>query len=771
MLDISFGKSRLETNWKPEYLEWGEFAEILKKIRITGETMKEYDRMSKADQGKIKDGRAFVGGFVKGGRRKKENVENRWLITLDADNADDGFILIADLMLCGTAYAIYSTHSSRPKKRKYRLIIPTDRAMTPDEHAAVSRKIADRIGMEYFDKASFEVHQLMYLPSCSRDATPELIIEQGNPLEVDSVLKEYDNWSDPEEWPAHPKENRVTNESIKKLGDPPDKPGVIGTFCSVYGIAEGIERFIPDVYEPTVYADRWTFTGGTSFGGMRVYNDWWAYSVHQSDPANDGHCQNIFDLIRIHKFGHLDVDVKEFTPDTKKPSYIAMRDFATKDPAVKNAMLENTQSDFDVLIDEEKWGHLIDWNSKTQMPNPTSKNAEVILKYGPFKGVLAYDAFGNTEVIRGPLPWREREKTEEEYEPWLGSDDSRLLHYLGKNYEFKSKDTIRNALVEVTRANKFHPIKEYIESFTWDGISRVETIFIDYLGAADTHYTRQATRKMFLAAVKRLYEPGCKFDEMLVLIGAQGAGKSSLLAKLGRKWFSDSLKTFDTKEAGEHLQSAWIFEIGELSAMKKSEVEEVKAFLSKTEDKYRVAFDRIVTNFQRKCVFFGTTNTKDFLRDETGNRRFWPVDVNPDKKKYSHWEYLTDELVGKIWAEALIIYKSGEALQLDPEAAKEAELQQNLHMEIDPREGIIQEWLETPIQEFIDENKTLAYHERVNAAKIWTECLGNKKGEVSSWEAKKICAIMRRMPGWVELEGPKRVSGYRQAITFERIKI
>ncbi len=237
---------------------------------------------------------------------------------------------------------------------------------------------------------------------------------------------------------------------------------------------------------------------------------------------------------------------------------------------------------------------------------------------------MAYDAFGNAEVIRKPLPWRDLERPHKEYEPWLGADDKRLQHWFSKVHKINSTKTIQNAFTEVVHRNAFHPIKAYIESHQWDGLSRIETVFIDYLGAEDTHYTRQVTRKMLLAAVAQLYRPGCKFDEMLVLVGPQGAGKSSLLAKLGRDWFSDSLRTFENKEAGEHLQAGWIFEIGELSAMKKSEVDEVKAFLSKTEDRYRVAYDRQVSEFPRKCVFFGTTNTRDFLRDETGNRRFGP---------------------------------------------------------------------------------------------------------------------------------------------------
>jgi len=769
MLEISFGKNRSDINWKPEYMEWEEFLEkYLKKVRRTNESMAEYDVMAKDSKDAIKNGRAFVGGFVKGGRRKKENVENRYLITLDADNADENFLFAVDLILGGCSYAIYSTHSCRPTKLKYRLVLPAKRVMLPDEHAAVARKLADKIGLSYFDKTTFDVHRLMYLPSCSRDATPELIISDGEPIDVNSILDEYADWKDSSEWPRHPDTEKHITAEIKKLGDPVDKPGAIGVFCKIYNIQEGIEAFIPDVYIPTSSDDRWTFAGGSSFGGLRVYDDTWAYSEHQSDPANDGHCKNIFDLIRIHKFGELDKDVKDHTPTNKYPSYAAMLNFAANDPPVKKIRLADAQEDFEPVEDPEDpedpdaWKKLLDVDYKSGMPNPTAKNAELILRNGAFKGALAYDAFGNTEVIRKPLPWRDRERPQQEYEPWLGADDKRLQHYFGKQYEFKSGITIQNAFTEVVHMNTFHPIKEYLESYIWDGIDRVDELFITYLGAEDCSYVRAVTRKMLVAAVKRLYEPGCKFDEMLVLIGPQGSHKTSLLTRLGVNWFSNSLKNLDNKEAGEHLQSAWIFELGELSALKKSEMEEVKAFLSKTEDRYRVAYDRTVTDFPRKCVFFGTTNNHNFLQDPTGNRRFWPVDIYPEKRKLSHWDSLSNAGIGQIWAEALCLYSAGESLQLDKDAAAEAERMQGLHMEDDPREGLISRYLETPLPEnwddmdiwtrrqYLEEPTGNISRARVCAAEIWAEALGLDPAKFGVWEARPIYDILRKLPDWQE---------------------
>jgi predicted P-loop ATPase len=222
------------------------------------------------------------------------------------------------------------------------------------------------------------------------------------------------------------------------------------------------------------------------------------------------------------------------------------------------------------------------------------------------------------------------------------------------------------------------------------------------------------------------------------------------------------LRTFDNKEAGEHLQNGWIFEIGELSAMNKSDFEDVKAFLSKTEDRYRVAYDRQVSEFPRKCIFFGTTNNRNFLKDPTGNRRFWPIEVNPASAALDQWEHLSAEVVSQIWAEVLSWYRGGESLLLDRDAGKEAERQQAAHMESDEREGIIQEWLNE------DDPDTFEQRTICCAAQIWVEALGRRKGDMKPWDAKDITTIMRNIPGWEERGTKARVPGYGLGRVFDR---
>lgn len=767
-LDISFGAGRNETKWRNEYVEWPDFVDMLREVRRTKETIAEYDRMDTFAKGKVKNGPAFVGGLVKQGRRKKENVDTRSMLTLDADFANDDFMLDVGMTIGGMAYAVYSTHSHRPEKQKYRLIVPLSREVSTDEHSAIARKVAANIGLEYFDSSTFQPHRLMYLPSCSADAEPVLEIGDGEFLDADAVLAEYKNWKDASQWPRH-KNDKVVENALKKAQDPHEKRGIIGLFCRAFGIETAIDAFLSDKYTKGSSATRYTYVGGTSADGLEIYPEQdLAFSHQDSDPISDGRTYNAFDIVRVHKFGHLDIDWAEGTK-APPPSVVAMETWAAKLPEIKKLLADERKAEFEEFQSEidsddmdEDWADKLELHHKTGEVLPTAKNVELILSCGDMHKIIAYDAFANVEVIRGDLPWRKREKIRQEYESWVGSDDARLRHWLGVKYGIRGQGLILDAFKEVANKNKFHPIKEFIESVEWDGVPRIDRLFVQYLGAEDTHYVRQVTRKMLLAAITRLYDPGAKFDEMLVLIGSQGAHKSSLIAKLGGRWFSDSLRNFDNKEAGEHLQNGWIFELSELSAMKKSELEEVKAFLSKTEDRYRVAYERTVSDFPRKCVFFGTTNTREFLKDKTGNRRFWPVQVDREKAELNHWEHLTEGGVKQIWAEALHYYKQGEGLRLDKEAADEAIRQQELHVEADTGlSGIIEEWLE-------EEDEFDGKKDKVCAVQIWVECLNGDRSRMTRRDSLDIMEAMRNLTGWAEKETKIRLPGYGPQKIFER---
>jgi predicted P-loop ATPase len=252
-----------------------------------------------------------------------------------------------------------------------------------------------------------------------------------------------------------------------------------------------------------------------------------------------------------------------------------------------------------------------------------------------------------------------------------------------------------------------------------------------------------------------------------------------LIDKLGGQWFSDSVVTVQGKEAYEALQGVWLIELAELAQLKKAEVEMIKHFISKREDRYRVAYGRRTENFPRQCVFFGTSNNKDFLRDATGNRRFWPVSTYAQEPYKDIGEGLTQHEVNQIWAEAIELYRKGEKLYLTPELEAAAMEAQREHSEVDERAGLIQAYLEKKLPENWDEmdiGQRRSYlndsaeagimaaavnvRKRVCVAEIWEECLGGRKQDMTTHNTKFIHDIMRQMDGWAEAKTKIRFSHY-----------
>ncbi len=357
---------------------------------------------------------------------------------------------------------------------------------------------------------------------------------------------------------------------------------------------------------------------------------------------------------------------------------------------------------------------------------------------------------------------------------------SQLICYVDANYGTFSARNYQIAVQKVTDDRSYHPIREMFESLPpWDGVERLDTLLIDYLGAEDNQYVRAVTRKALCAAYMRVYTPGIKYDTMLVLNGDQGIGKSTLIAKLGMDWYSDSLNLSDMndKTAAEKLQGYWILEIGELAGMKKADIDKVKAFISRQDDKYRASFGRRVTPHPRQCVFFGTTNSKSgYLRDITGNRRFWNVKVSGEGK-YKPWD-LDSDTVLQIWAEAAEYAKAGERLYLDAGLEEYASKEQSAAMEQDEREGVVREYLEMLLpdswdsmdiyqrREFIHDRNdpTLPVgtvrRDQVSNMEIWCECFGKPKEDLKPSDSYAISAIMTRIEGWSKPEQRRRIPIY-----------
>ena len=692
-LYIATGMSRHDKKWKNTEITYDSLVERLEATTRTQETFQEYKRSSKTKRDEIKDVGGFVGGSLKSGRRKAENVANRSLLTLDMDFVDTSVNDLWDAIAMFNDFEIlmYSTHSHESKNPRLRLIIPLDRPVLPDEYQAISRKIADEIGIDMFDDTTYEPSRLMYWPSTSRDGEYIFKRQEGYWLDPDTILNKYLDWKDVSFWPVSSRQDVRIQSQIKKQEDPLTKKGIIGAFCRTYSISEVIDKFLDDAYSPTKVDGRYTYNEGSTVGGLVTYEDKFAYSHHGTDPISGMLC-NAFDLVRIHKFGAMDEEAKDGTPANRLPSFTAMSEFASNDDEVKIKLgterLDEALEDFEYEeeIDTE-WLRKLDYDNKGNLRN-TIDNAIIILENDPrIKGKMIYDDFSNRARVTGRLPW-----SDEINRDWRDDDDSGVRYFLENSYGFTGAGKIDDAITVIYQKNKMHPVREYLSALTWDGTKRIETLLTDYLGAEDTIYTRAVIRTHLVAAVARVFRPGCKYDTMLTLTGPQGIGKSTFIRYLGKDWFNDSLDTVKGKEAYEQLQGSWLIEMGELTATRRADIEATKLFLSKTEDIYRVAYGKRTSRFKRQCVFWGTSNDKEFLRDKTGDRRTWPVDCGTVPAKKSIFKDLKSE-VDQIWAEAVNLYKNGHKLHLEGKEAEEAIKQQREHAEDSPKAGLIEEYL------------------------------------------------------------------------------
>jgi len=786
---ISTGKSRFETAWKNKTILWSSLLSKLSKSVETPETHAEYMKMSKEQQDRIKDIGGFVGGHLEGGRRKTGSVLARQILTLDLDfpPADFWDVLMNNLEI-NSALAVYSTHKHSKGTPRYRLIMPLDREVTPDEYEAIARKIAEKVGIDLFDDSTFQPTRLMYWPSNSTGVTPFFNYYDAPFLSADAVLAEYPDWTDTSFWPESSRMTGIRKRQADKQGDPLEKKGIVGAFCRTYTIPEAIAKFLPDVYTQTAKPDRYTFAAGSTAAGLVVYDgELFAYSNHSTDPAGGQLC-NAFDLVRIHKFNDLD-DGKEEKTGKDRPSYKAMAAFASEDPGTRITLAKDAKAravlDFESEVEEvdENWEAKLDRTEEGGV-RANITNAVLILKHHPALQGICFNELSGAIEVRGKLPWKRPNKY------WRDADDAQLYGWVADQYGVQfPENKFTKALAIVTDQRRFNPLKDYIRGLPdWDGVPRVDTLLVDYLGAEDSAYTRAVTRKTLIGAIQRVLEPGCKFDTVLVLDGKPGIGKSTLLRKLGGKWFSDSLSLADTRDktAAEKLQGVWIMEIGEMQGTRKADIDVMKGFLSRQVDEYRAAYGRVVERHPRTAIICGTTNsTTGFLRDTTGNRRFWPVTVEGGGR-LSVWE-ITEETRAQIWAEAMAYTAEGETSYLDAEMEKEAAKAQQAALEYDDREGQVLEYLETLLpddwyswdtgkrvdyfqQRDALDPKTTATMQRkqVCAVEIFCECFGRPRNAWKKQDGYEIAAIMARLQGWERTGKRTRIEGYGQQRPYSR---
>ena len=775
-IKISSAGSRKAILWPCQTLYWSEFVAKVAIPNRGDETYAEYLGFPKPRQDALKDVGGFVGATLHEDRRKAKNVASRDLATLDLDHIPAGHTLdvVRRVDGLGCAYTIYSTRKHSSAFPRLRVCIPFDRPVTSDEYGAVTRKLGELIGIDLCDATTFEAHRLMYWPSCSSDG--EFVHHYGDKpfVSADGLLGMYTNWKDVTSWPRVPGDDAAFERCFRarRQEDPTAKHGVVGAFCRTYNIYEAMEEYIPTEYEAVDGSDdRLTYLAGSTSGGAVVYdNGTFLYSHHSTDPCCDD-LVNSFDLVRRHLFGELDNSALENTPSNRVPSYVAMKVRALQDPNV----IETINNERDAAV-REQFGYAhaegediedggISWRTKLAINDgkvlKTFQNVKIALQNDPLlKGRVKLNLF-NTELTGyAPLPWGRRPGEEGAFR-WSDYDDAGLRGYLEASLGFRNKDIIKDAFDSVADESAFNPITDYLKAQTWDGVPRLDTLFIDYFGAEDCPYTRRVTRKSIVAAVARAFVPGIKFDTMTIVSGDTGIGKSTFFDKLAGQYFSDSVYTMEGKEAAELIQEAWIVEIGELDAYNKSGLNNVLAYLAKRDDQYRASYGKHVSKHPRNCVFYGTTNETEFLRAHVGNRRFWTVVAGRQAPTKSVFNDLARER-DQIWAEAVHNWNAGETIYLSKDEENEAIIRREAHTIYDPNEGMIRAFLDLTLPKgwyAADMSMRMAYRptaedgdctprKKVCVAEIWRECLRMPSSIIPRRESIRINAILRRIEGW-----------------------
>lgn len=728
------------------------------------ETFAEYQALPKAKKDEAKDNGSFIAAQIKSGLRKKENIANRTMLTLDADNAPKDFIERVKKH-CPFNWFAYTTRSHSPVNPRWRLVIPFDTPIKVEQYQPLGRWIANTIGMDYFDPTTFEINRIMYLPSVSKDG--EYLFEHNDLpfVDVEATLDNYFDWQDVSLWPTHVQEKKLVSATIKKLGNPTEKDGVVGAWCRTYSILD-VFAMMPEQYrieETTGGNQRVSYVHGTSSNGIVIYDDEngnFAYSHHATDPIA-GQTVNAYDLYRLAMFGDLDADAKFDTPLSKLPSSKAMQTFAQKDQSVAAelhrfqqqqtmdafASIETATMQAQTIEDEEEkakaetlWYSMLERDGNDKLTN-TRNNAVHILTYD--KTVAAKPRFNLLSQVQ------EAHLGDGRIEPWQDHHSISATTKICLQYQCNiSKQYVHETLMNIAQDDKYHPVQDFLQTLEWDGVPRAETMFIDHLGVKDDIYARETALSFLYGSIERVFNAGAKFDYMPILVGGQGIGKTEFVKMLSNGWHS-SIEDLDMKQAFEQTAGAWIVEMSEMSATKKHDIELLKKFITDTKVTFRKAYAQNQSEILRTFTLIGTSNDLS-LNDNTGNRRFLPLHCT---KRLDFQEF--EEAVPQIWAEAFTYWKEKgrKFFVLSREAQAIAEEHQENASEPDVWEETIYVWLrqEAPVNRYTDNSEFdeggYEYRDRVSFEEIYVDCLKGRMKDIKPIERKRINNIMKGFDG------------------------
>lgn len=790
----------------------------------------------------------FISGPFNKSHRLRENVRDKSLITLDVDQGSE---LLLERLKAGTVfpeefeYVVYSTRSHNGKDVwKFRVIIPLAKPTDPDVWMAASRVLSSYIDQDMLavDPVSFRSTQVMYFPATSRDIEQIGIhYEVGDYLDAEPFLDQYGgDWHNIAALPRSPKES-AARDGVAKAGDPREKNGHIGAFCRRWDIWTGIAEFLSDIYEPTQTGvdgtvERYTYKLGRGSNGAEVFDNGQKFqSWHGTDPATEQNV-HIFDLIRIHRFGELDNKAEEGTRPQDMPSYKAMLKWIEEnDP---ETTYEVTKAKYDVNWADEgeplaapegstavEGAGGVDTAPKAEAPDSAPKGADedpdwtrrlavtaegvirqglhnlvLILTYAaPFKGKIAFDEFAQSIVILKPIMSKSLGiDTTDAFSSNRLTDRHRVAirHIIespsGKGrpgFALRVADRdLTEALLAVAQTRRFHPVRDWLDGLKWDGKPRLKVLLSKVFGTPQDAYHEWVGKLLTVAAVARTYQPGCKFDYLVILEGPQGIGKSRFIVHFA-PWpdlAGASDGHFDNpQKLVESIKGRLIVELPELQSFNRTDVRAIKNMLSSPGEQYRVPYAHEPVYFPRQCVMIGTTNEEQYLRDETGNRRMWPVKVVG--RVDLGWLEVNRE---QLYAEAVTEFHQWRdeadggpiGLFLPPEAERIATGLQSARMVHDVSEddaGVIGAWLETsvtaaearhadPASWGVGGDDELVQRTVTCGREIWAKVLDGR-GVYDQRTAQTIAKAMKRVPGWV-VGGTTSLGVYGHTRTYRRLK-
>jgi putative DNA primase/helicase len=690
-------------------------------------------------------------------------VVSRSAITLDADTPRADLPDVVELLL-GCAAIVHTTYSSSPDDPRFRIIIPIDRPLLPDEYFAAVSALMQQLGEDQFDKGSVEPARYMFKPAAQEPSWFQHWVIDGPALAVDPLLAGWD-----------PDLSKLsTPKPHRNKRDPYELEGVVGAF-----------NLLITSYElPYDSAEdgRWSLHGTASVAGMGEMGPGLVYSHHITDPAYGQAC-SAFDLVRLHMWGHLDKDEALDKPVNRRPSHAAMLETAAGDPRVQ---AERVGLDFAEDLDDDLAGTFDDaavWKLELKFENKTDtlldtiRNWDIVTANDPAFTGLHFNEFTLAVEIDTDLPWRTVAAAGTMFDT---ADLADLALYLERTYGVQLTDRRINQLVITTAARtRVNPVRDYLDALTWDGKHRVEKCLP---GVRPTSYTMMVARKCLAAAVARVYEPGIKWDHTLILYGPEGLGKTFWVESMARG-YSASLGPINQKDTLLTMQRNWIMLADEGYSLRKADADLQKEFLTKRVDVFRAPYDARPTAYPRHSVIWGSTNDEVFLRRQEGNRRFLIVRCE-DKVDFAA---LTPAYIDQVWAEAVHIYRSGELLYLDDDQSLTAAAEREGFIEEDALEGVIQEFLDTPVP---SEWATMSSEARLGwrqsyldglvgpgdstidqtcSAELYVEALGRRFGDHRRSELLDINTALKRVPGWVARPGRHRVRQYGPQQVFVRL--